>query len=58
MSHPERTEDTVTRSLRELGNAAVPVEDAQRAAYRRERLVRAAQELRRARRLLVVDVTG
>lgn len=39
MTRPEPTEDTVTRMLRELGNAAVPVEDAQRAAYRRQRMV-------------------
>jgi hypothetical protein len=39
MSRPEPTEDTVTRSLRELGKAAVPVEDARRAEYRRERIV-------------------
>lgn len=39
MSRPESADDLV-RALGELGKTAVPVEDAQRAAYRRERLVR------------------
>lgn len=39
MSRPEPLDDLVHR-LGELGRAAVPVEDAQRAHYRRERLVR------------------
>lgn len=39
MSRPEPLDDLV-HQLGELGRAAVPVEDAQRAHYRRERLVR------------------
>jgi len=39
MSEPERLDDVV-QTLGELGKNAVPVEDPQRAAYRRERIVR------------------
>jgi hypothetical protein len=54
MSQPDRTDDLV-QTLAELGKVAVPVEDPQRAAYRRERLVRLlggaiAAEGRRPRR--------
>jgi hypothetical protein len=54
MSQPDRTDDLV-QTLDELGKMAVPVEDPQRAAYRRERLVRLlggaiAAEGRRPRR--------
>jgi hypothetical protein len=55
MSEPERLDDVV-QTLGELGKNAVPVEDPQRAAYRRERIVRLigssiAAEKRRSRRL-------
>jgi len=39
MSRPAPTDDSVARVLGELGKAAVPVEEPQRAAYRRERVV-------------------
>ncbi len=39
MSEPERLDDVV-QTLGELGKTAVPVEEPQRAAYRRERIVR------------------
>ncbi|HTQ07348.1 MAG TPA: FecR domain-containing protein [Polyangiaceae bacterium] len=55
MSEPERADDVV-QTLSELGNTAVPVEDPQRAAYRRERIVRLVgatitAEKRRSRRV-------
>lgn len=40
MTRPERVEDVVAK-LDELGKSAVPVEDPVRAAYRRERVIRA-----------------
>lgn len=54
MSEPERLDDVV-QTLGELGKSAVPVEDPQRAAYRRERIVRLVggaitAEKRRSRR--------
>jgi len=40
MSRPDLTDEAVPRVLGELGQAAIPVEEPQRAAYRRERIVR------------------
>jgi hypothetical protein len=40
MSRPDLGEEAVPRVLGELGKAAIPVEAPQRAAYRRERIVR------------------
>jgi len=58
MSRPEPSDHDLTRTLSDLGKGAVPVEDPQRAFYRRERVVRllgasldaqAALQRRRAR---------